>query len=260
MGGALLDGILSTGIFAAKDMCVIERDHARRREIEERYGVLTPDDYACVPSASLVIIAVKPQSLKDVVRELSDTEIGDLLLISIVAGAPIRYYANALPSVTRIARVMPNTPAQIGHGVSAVSYSEGCTSQDKALVESLFAAVGSIVAIPEELQDAATAISGSGPAYLFLFAEALIDAGRAAGLPSDTARTLVLKMLEGAIALTGRADMSLSELREAVTSPGGTTERGIGVFVDRQFAGIVTDAVTAAADRADELRQIMEGE
>jgi pyrroline-5-carboxylate reductase len=222
----------------------------------ETYGVTGHDDNAAVvQEAETIVLSVKPQKMDEALASIQDAVTKDDLVISIAAGIKVNKIAAALGDLA-IIRVMPNTPALIGAGASALYANAKAQPQlDKALA--IFAAVGKAVVVEDEgLIDAVTAVSGSGPAYFFLLMEAMAQAGVELGLPEAVAKDLVLQTAKGAGLLAAEADKggeSPAVLRRKVTSPGGTTEAALKVFTARGFAGLVTDALTAARDRSKEL-------
>jgi pyrroline-5-carboxylate reductase len=224
--------------------------------LADRYGV-TPcgTNTQVVERSETVVLSVKPQIMNDALRSIKSTPKSGKLFISIAAGVKVAKIAGVLGDVP-IIRVMPNTPALVGAGASALFANERAGALlDQAL--SVFSAVGKAVVVPEEgLIDAVTAVSGSGPAYFFLLMEAMIDAGVTLGLPPDVAKDLVLQTAKGAGLLAVEADKNgetPAVLRRKVTSPHGTTEAALKVFAAHDFSRLVADAVTAARDRSREL-------
>lgn len=221
----------------------------------------TPGSYASLADLAnnmqpdAVVFAVKPQAMDDVLGEYA-ARFGDApLCISVAAGKTLAYYGKHLGASARIIRVMPNTPAQISEGVSALIATAGATDADRALAESLFAAAGHVIWLSDEAQmHAVTALSGSGPAYVFLFLDALAQAGVSLGLEESTARALAVHTLRGAAGLALKSDESFARLRQNVTSPGGTTEAALHALMrDERLFRLVTEACLAAAKRSEQL-------
>ena len=253
MAEAIARGVIEKNLYAAGSLRVTDPSHARR-EVFESFGVACVPDIASLASAcQVIIVAVKPQVLPDILPELSGALTADHLLISICAGVPTTTFGSALAQPVRVVRVMPNTPLQIGLGATALSAGSAATDADLQLAEAVFGAGGETARVTESLLDAVTAVSGSGPAYFYLLTEALIAAGRAQGLDNETARRLAVQTARGAGEMMAAGDLPPEELRARVTSKGGTTEAALKVFDDADFRKLVADAVAAAVQRAGEL-------
>lgn len=203
-------------------------------------------------SFDCAVVAVKPQSIDKIMPEL--VRIKPAMVLSIAAGKTLSYFEQHMPR-TAIVRAMPNTPAVIGKGMSALVGNSKMTKAQSNLANALLAAAGKTVWLDDESQmDAVTAISGSGPAYMFLFLEALVDAGKAQGLSKDLAYELALQTMRGSVKLAKKSDATLAELRKNVTSPGGTTEAALKIFMKNDaLAKLTAEAVKAAVKRAKEL-------
>lgn len=206
-----------------------------------------------ITSADIIVLAVKPQYLKGVASGIADKLNNDQLIVSIVAGVTSETLHQWLGDGVRVVRVMPNTPALIGAGVSAVA--EGVSESDLELVTRMMEAVGGVVTVPESQMDAVTAVSGSGPAYVFQFIEALSDGGVLAGLPRAVATKLAAHTVLGAARMVLETESHSAELKDAVASPGGTTIHGLHALEVAGLRGAVMDAVMAAAARSVELGQ-----
>ncbi|MCL5282746.1 MAG: pyrroline-5-carboxylate reductase [Planctomycetes bacterium] len=256
MAEALIRGIITAGVYQPQDISISDIRPQRRQELVGKYGVVPREtNVQVVEWAETVVLSVKPQVMNEALRSIQEVPTTGRLFISIAAGIEVAKIAGALGDVP-IIRVMPNTPALVGAGASALFANERAEPLiEKAL--SIFAAVGKAVVVPEEgLIDAVTAVSGSGPAYFFLLMEAMIEAGIALGLPPEAAKDLVLQTGKGAGLLAVEADKSgegPAVLRRKVTSPHGTTEAALKVFAAHGFTKLVVDAVTAARDRSREL-------
>ncbi len=246
---ALLGGLLASGSVTAPEVAVVEVVADRRAELTARFpGVAVLDTPA--PAAD-VVAATKPG---DVVAALADAHrAGTRRVLSIAAGVSTASLEAAVGAGTPVVRAMPNTPALVGEGASAICAGRAASDADLAWAEGLLAAVGVVVRVPEKLMDAVTGLSGSGPAYVFLVAEAMIDAGVLAGLPRDTAEVLVRQTLLGSARLLADSDDGPQALRAAVTSPGGTTAAGLRTLEERAVRAAFLDAVAAAAARSAEL-------
>ena len=253
MGESLLTGLLAAGT-EADSLAVAEVDGERRRLLEERFrGVrVAPNPAWVVGDADVVVVAVKPGDVPSVLESAEPTLPATTLVLSIAAGVSIATLERLAPG-RPVVRAMPNTPALVRRGAAAIAGGEQATDLHLALAEEVLAAVGVVVRVPERLLDAVTGLSGSGPAYVFLLAEAMIEAGVLNGVPRDVATTLVHQTILGAGTMLAEGDATAEELRAAVTSPGGTTAAGLRVLEARSVRGAVLDAVTAAAARSAEL-------
>ena len=256
MAEAVVRGIAEGGLYPSSDILVSDIRTERLDYLASEYKVTAAQsNTALVQKADVVVLSVKPQNMKDVLGEIKDAVKKDTLIISIAAGVTTAKIAGVLGDVS-IIRVMPNTPALIGQGASAL-YSGNASKEGLGLAQKIFSAVGKAVVVEsEELIDAVTAVSGSGPAYFFLMMEEMIKAGEKLGLSHDVAKKLVLQTAKGAALLAESADIqgeTPAELRNKVTSPGGTTEAAIKVFAEKQFGKLVTDALIAASNRSKEL-------
>jgi pyrroline-5-carboxylate reductase len=254
MGSALLQGWLSQG---AKSLIVVEtRPSAKLRELARAKKIelfAAPSDVKRKPS--VCVVAIKPQVLKGEAETLAAFAQSGALMISIAAGTSVAALTAAWGRRARIIRAMPNTPGAIGHGITGLYAAKGVTASDKKRAVSLLSALGQTEWVAKEaLIDSVTAVSGSGPAYLFLMAEALIEAGIAEGLPRVQAEKFARATVAGAGALLAADKSSASALREAVTSPGGTTAAALAVLMaDDGLAQLMKRAVRAAKKRAEEL-------
>lgn len=254
MGAALLEGFLTAGMTPANITLVDPAEHAQH--VAQKLGVNWQAD-APTQKVDVVLLAVKPQIMDKVLTGYTAMANADTLFVSIAAGLDIAFFEQHLGPQTPVVRVMPNTPAAIGKGMSALVANHQATEAQCKLAETLLAAVGQTVWLEkEELMDAVTAVSGSGPAYFFLLMEALEEAGIAQGLPVETARQLAVVTASGAGALAAQklADTTPAKLREAVTSPGGTTAAALECFAKQGFKESVALAVAAAVARGQALR------
>lgn len=249
MGEALAGGVLASGWIAAADLRIVELSAERREQLTQDLPGVT---LATEPGAAAgTVVATKPGDVAAVTAAV--TAAGGGRILSIAAGVTLATLEAAAGAGVPVVRAMPNTPALVGAGASAIAGGSAASEDDLAWAESLLGAVGVVVRVTEAQLDAVTGLSGSGPAYVFLIAEAMIDAGVAAGLPRDLATTLAQATLLGSARLLTEGDSSPADLRAAVTSPGGTTAAGVGVLERASVRGAVLDAVLAARDRAREL-------
>jgi pyrroline-5-carboxylate reductase len=260
MGGALLGGLIASQWVPAADVTVVEPVAERRQELEAEHpgirtvaapepGVLVGDGER-LPGA---VLAVKPDAAEGACRALGVA--GVTRVLSIVSGVPSARLEAALGGQPVVIRAMPNTPALVGAGVAAISGGAFATSADLAWAESILDAVGTVVRLPERLLDAVTGLSGSGPAYFFLVAEALMEAGVQMGLTRDVARTLVVETMRGSAALLAETGRDPAALRAEVTSPAGTTAAGIRTLEARAVRSAFMEAVAAATERARNLQR-----
>ncbi len=260
MGGALLGGLLRSGWAELTDVAVVEPAAERREELAVAFPGLR---LLHAPEAGMVrddggriagaVLAVKPDAAEGACRALGVA--GVTRLLSVVAGVPSGRLEAALGGEPAVVRAMPNTPALVSAGVTAISGGSFATSQDLAWAEDVLSAVGTVVRLPERLQDAVTGLSGSGPAYFFLVAEALIEAGVQMGLTRDVSRTLVVETMRGSAALLQETGRDPEALRAMVTSPAGTTAAGIRTLESRAVRSAFMEAVAAATERSRNLQR-----
>jgi len=251
MGGAIIRGLLRRREVPRENLTYCDPDPARQAEME-KLGVEAALDNPEVMHAQVVVLAVKPQLLDQVLAGIKDFARPWHLIISIAAGVPLAKLEAALPE-SRVIRAMPNTPALAGAGMTCLAPGSRATPEDTALALKLFQAAGEAAAVEERLLDAVTGLSGSGPAFVALFIEALADGGVKAGLPRTLAHTLAVQTVLGAAKLCHEEDLHPGKLKDLVASPGGTTIEGLHVLESGGFRGLVMSAVTAAAGRAKEL-------
>ena len=255
MGEALIRGIIDSGLYDANTISVAEPNQERRDYMTGTYGIQGFTDSAALwESCAIVVLAVKPQIMAIVLSSSKDFVTPEHLIISIAAGLPISYYEQALGrDDCKIIRVMPNTPALVLEAASGLSGNKNTTENDLLRCEEILNKIGKAVILDESSLDAVTGLSGSGPAYVFTFADAMIDAGIKAGLPRPTAETLALQTILGSVKLLIESKKHPAELRAMVTSPGGTTIAAQHVLERNGFKGIVMDAIEAAVQRSKEL-------
>ena len=248
MGEALLGGLIAAGR-SAESLAVAEVSAARREAVSAAYpGVTVAEAPVSAPDA---LLAVKPGDVPAAAAAVADA--GAERALSVAAGVTTAAIEDAAGGRLRVVRAMPNTPALIGAGASAICAGSGATDEDMAWAEAVLGAVGVVVRVPEKQLDAVTGLSGSGPAYVFLVAEALAEAGVLNGLPRDTAETLAFQTLAGAARLLAEGETGPADLRAAVTSPGGTTAAGLAELERHGARAAFLDAVTAATRRSREL-------
>lgn len=249
MGETLLAGLLRAG-WAPDDVVVTDRRPEREAELVERYGVSVAGNREAATGADVVLVVVKPQDLDDLLVEIGPGLGGGTLLVSLCAGVTTASIESRLDEGVAVVRVMPNTPAQVSQGMAAISAGAHASEDDLSRVEELLSATGRVVSVPERYQDAVTAISGSGPAYLFYVVESMIEAGVQLGLPRDISTQLVVQTMLGSASLISQTGTHPTELREMVTSPGGTTAAAVRVLEQHGVRAAFMSAIEAARDRS----------
>ncbi len=254
MGGALIQGMIAGGLVNAETVTVADTDEARLGELVRSFKVLvTTDNKEAARNADLIILAVKPQNMAEVLAGLATAINPSALVISIAAGISTTFIEERLGEGVRVVRVMPNMPALIGEGAAAIAPGSHATEEDLKRTRQIFAAVGITVEVKEDLMDAVTGLSGSGPGYVFLIVEAFVDAGVRVGLSRETSLQLIAQSLLGAAKLCLLGEKPPAELRAMVTSPGGTTLAGLKVMEDGKLREVLMAAVEAATKRSAEL-------
>jgi pyrroline-5-carboxylate reductase len=252
IGEALLAGLLASGR-TTDELVFTERHPERAAELTARLGVAGVDVADAAARAEVLVVAVKPQDIAPVLAELAPVLRPGTLVVTLCAGLPIALFEGALPEGTPVVRVMPNTPMLVGEAMSAMSPGTHATAEQLATVEKMLAAVGRVVQVPEAQQDAVTALSGSGPAYFFFLVEAMIDAGILLGLPRTVVSELIVQSAYGAASMLRESADHPVLLREAVTSPAGTTIAAIRELERHGVRAALLDAIEAARDRSVEL-------
>jgi pyrroline-5-carboxylate reductase len=249
MGETLLSGLLRAGR-RADDLLITERRTERADELRERYGVDVVGNADAAAKADTLVLVVKPQDMADLLAEIGGIVRPGQLVVSLAAGITTGFIESRLPAGVAVVRVMPNTPALVDEGMAAISPGAHCDEQHLELAESLLSATGKVIRVPEKQQDAVTAISGSGPAYLFFVVEAMIEAGVHLGLPRSTATELVVQTVVGSGKLLRETGEHPTVLRERVTSPAGTTAAAIRELEDHKVRAAFLSAMEAARDRS----------
>ncbi len=258
MAEALIKGIIQAGLVAAEQICVVDPVAERCSFLHEQYGVNASGRNDFVLKAEIIILAVKPQIMGTVLADIKDKVDKGHLFISIAAGITLSFLEKGLAGTdSRVVRVMPNTPALVLAGASGLSPGKDATAPDMDIAKGIFDAVGQSVVTAETYLDAVTGLSGSGPAYVFSFIEALIDAGLKVGLARNDAETLALQTVYGSVKLAMENKEHPATLRAMVTSPGGTTIAALHKMEKAGFQGIIMDAVEAATIRSRELGNLL---
>lgn len=253
MGEALIAALISFGV-KPEQITISEKRKDRSDELSNRYGINVAEIDDNVSTAQVLLLVVKPQDMAGVLEEIKADFLPGCLVISFVAGKKISYIADLIGTgVNPVIRVMPNTPTLVGAGMSAISCCGLVTAEQREFVLGFLGAVGKVIEVAEELQDAVTATSGSGPAYFFRFVEAMVDGAQALGLSKEVATELTVQTMVGAAKLLEVSGKSATTLRENVTSPNGTTAAALESFDFNQISTIVATAMKAARNRSQEL-------
>ncbi len=251
MGSAIVSRLLTQGTYQSTDIIISEPTVSQQASLHQQYGVEVTGDNNLAAMAPVLLLAIKPQIFERVVADLKQPNPSQLV-ISILAGVSIAQLERAFPD-RAVIRAMPNTPATVGMGITAISASGHVQPQHLDLATQIFQAVGEVVTVPESLMDAVTGLSGSGPAYVAIAIEALADGGVAAGLPRPIADRLALQTVLGTAQLIKESHLHPAQLKDRVTSPGGTTIAGIVKLEQSGFRSALIEAVIAAANRSQEL-------
>lgn len=252
IGEALLSGLMNAGR-KAEELLFTERYPERCAELTARYGIRAVTAAEAAQAADVLVVAVKPQDIDALLDELATTVKPSTLVVTLCAGLPTALFERKLPANTPVVRVMPNTPMLVGKAMSAISPGQHATTEHLQLVEDILGSVGEVIRVPESQQDAVTALSGSGPAYFFFLVEAMIDAGILLGLPRAVAERLIVQSAVGAAAMLAQSGEHPVILREAVTSPAGTTIMAIKELEKHGVRAALLAAIEAARDRSQEL-------
>ena len=254
MGETLLSGLLRSG-WSPEHLVATERRADRAAELADRYGIRIVENDVAVAESDVLLIAVKPQDAATLMAELGPLVPATKLVVSLCAGLPIAFFAKFLPEGTPVVRVMTNTPALVDQAMTAISAGPHATDEHLVMAEEMFRPVGRTLRLPESQQDAVTALSGSGPAYFFFLVEAMTDAGILLGLPRQVAHDLIVQTAVGSAIMLRDSGEHPVKLREAVTSPAGTTISAIRELENHGVRAAFLAALEAARDRARELAE-----
>jgi pyrroline-5-carboxylate reductase len=250
MGGAIVSRLIDRGTYQSSEIVISEPTLSQREVLQQLYGVQVTDDNNLAAMAPVLLLAIKPQIFDTVVAKLSHPAAD--LVISILAGVSIAQLERGFPD-RAVVRAMPNTPATVGMGITALAAGNHVSSAQLELATQIFQAVGEVIPVPESMMDAVTGLSGSGPAYVALAIEALADGGVAAGLSRQIADKLALQTVLGTAGLLKESHLHPAQLKDRVTSPGGTTIAGVRELERSGFRSALIEAVMAAANRSREL-------
>lgn len=255
MAAALIKGVLRAGLFKPEQIWASDVVDAARESLKKDTGInVTASNIEVARNAEVAILAVKPNQIKELLDQINEPFKGKLL-VSIAAGVTMKTITSSLNSSTRVVRVMPNTPCLVGESASAFALSSNCSEEDAGVVQQIFGAVGVAFRVDEKLLDAVTGLSGSGPAYIYMVIEALSDGGVAMGLPCDTATKLAAQTVLGAAKMVLETGMHPGQLKDMVTSPGGTTIEGVHELEKGQLRASLINAVRAASEKARAMGQ-----
>jgi pyrroline-5-carboxylate reductase len=254
MGETLLSGLLRAGR-RVDDLMVGEKRAERAHELRERYGVTVVTNLEAAEKADTLALVVKPQDMEDLLKEIAPAVRPGQLVVSLAAGITTSFLETHLPEGVAVVRVMPNTPALVDEGMAAISRGSHCDERHLLEAESLMGSIGKVIRVPEKQQDAVTAVSGSGPAYIFFVVEAMIEAGVHLGLPRATASELVVQTVVGSAKLLRETGEHPTVLREQVTSPAGTTAAAVRELEDHKVRAAFLTALEAARDRSRALAE-----
>ena len=252
MGEALIAALISYGV-KPELITISEKRKDRADELVKRYGITLAEISGNVSKAQTLLLVVKPQDMAGVLAEIKSSLNPHAVVVTFAAGKTIASVSDALGSGNPVIRVMPNTATLVGAGMAAISLGIGVTAEQSDFVTGFLAATGKVVEVPEDLQDAVTATSGSGPAYFFRFVEAMVDGAKALGLSQEVATELTVQTMIGAAKLLESSGKSATTLRENVTSPNGTTAAALASFDADHISTMVATAMKAARDRSQEL-------
>jgi pyrroline-5-carboxylate reductase len=251
MGEVFVAGLLRSGTEPHR-LVISEKREDRAQEVSQRHGVRSVSIAEAARESATILLLVKPQDIPGVLDEMSALIADGTVVISLAAGVRLATLEAGLPRAA-VVRAMPNTPALVDLGITAISPGASCSPQQVGYVETLLSAVGPVVRVPEDLQDAVTATSGSGPAYVFRVIEAMVAAAIELGIDPDVAHQLVTQTVLGAATMAARSGADPAALRTQVTSPGGTTAAALSVLDSGDLMGLIADAMRAARDRGREL-------
>lgn len=254
MGGAILSGLLSKNLISTENITIFDTYKPKLQELKEKFGVNTDDVLEnSVSEADIVLLAVKPNVVDSVLKSISNNLKRNVILVSIAAGVSINRIVEKTFEDIKVARIMPNTPAMVGEAMSSVSVSNNMTDEEINLVLKIFKSLGKAELLSESLIDSVTGLSGSGPAYVYLFIEALADGAVVEGMPRDKAYKFAAQTVLGAAKMVLETGKHPGELKDMVTSPGGTTIAAIRSLEENKFRASVMEAVITASQKSKNL-------
>ena len=252
MAEAIISGLIKKKIVSSQSIIVSDKMMDKLKSLEQKYNILTTTNNRDIKNRDIIILAVKPQNFKDIVADIKEIP-ENSLIISILAGVRINKIKDSFTNNVKVIRVMPNTPALAGQGMAGISAGENCTADDIRTAEFIFSQMGLAQVFDETEIDLVTAVSGSGPAYVFYFIESMVESAVKLGMDREQALVLVTQTFKGAVSLLELTGEDPAELRKKVTSKGGTTERAVLTMDNNNLKQIIYDAVKAAQERSKEL-------
>ena len=251
MGRGILEGILKNGLMEAGKVFIYDKDSSKTAEMKERLGVnVSEDSTELMKDADVVVLAVKPNIYKPVLEQIKGSVREDQIIVTIAAGINLAFVEEILGQDKRIVRTMPNTPALVGEGMTAVVPGKGSGEDDLQTVVEIFKGIGKVEVVPEYLIDAVIGISGSAPAYVYMFIEAMADGAVLGGMPRDKAYRFASQAVLGSAKMVLESGMHPGELKDMVCSPGGTTIEAVKSLEKNGFRGVVMDAVEACMEKS----------
>ena len=254
MGGAIVGGIVKSGLVRLENLAVTDKNTESAESIANKYGIKAAQtNTEAVQNADYVILAVKPNILKSVLEEISDKIFKDTIVISNAAGKNIEFIENAIGGDKKIVRVMPNTPALYGAGMAGISVNKNVSESETEEVLAMYRSFGKAEAVPESLMDIVTGVSGSGPAYVFMFIEAMADAAVRGGMPRSQAYVFAAQTVLGSAKMVLDSGKHPGELKDMVCSPGGTTIEAVSVLEEKGMRSAVMSAIKACAEKSAKL-------
>ena len=254
MAEAILGGILTGGFVVKEDITVSGKDESMLTKASEKYGVgVETDNKKVVNASDVILLSVKPQILPDVIEEIRDVCSKDKLIISIVAGKTQKWIEEAFGCAHKVVRCMPNTPALVGEGCTGICFSDSVSEEEKAYALNMFSCIGKAQEVPEKLMDVVVGVSGSAPAYVFMFIEAMADAAVEMGMPRKQAYDFAAQAVMGSAKLLLETGKHPGELKDMVCSPAGTTIAAVHVLEEKGMRAAVMDAVIKCIERSKEL-------
>ena len=253
MGGAIIGGIVNNGIAAPSDIIVSDANKTSIEKMQSLYGIEAAKNNGEAANSDILFLCVKPNVLYSVIDEIKDIDFDNTVIISIAAGQSIEAIENAFGKEIKLIRVMPNTPALVGEGMSALSPNKNVTESELAQAVELFSSFGKAEVVPEKLMDTVTAVSGSSPAYVFMFIEAMADAAVMGGMPRQQAYTFAAQSVLGSAKMVLETGKHPGELKDMVCSPAGTTIEAVAVLEDMGLRAAVIEAMRSCMEKSKEM-------